>query len=490
MSLKTKAAEGVRHYAWASALATLIKFGQLIVLANLLTPADIGVFGMAAVVIGLAALIADGGTASALIHRDQATRSELSSLQIFNCFAGILLALILWFGAPLIAWLYREPRVEELLRVYVLFLPITMLGLVFQALLEKHLEFTRLARLDVWSALAGAVTAVVSALAGAGVLAFVWGALANTSVRTLVVVWIGWPRWVPSGVFSVSSLRPFFHFGLPHVGQRIVNYVYGNVDQILIGAFLGAQALGFYSLAQQFILMLSGKVNLIFARVFFPVFAPVKGDAGRLRYGFLRLQEYTALINLPLLVGLAVVAPLAMPLLVGNSWIPAIVLVQILVVVAVTRAIAGTVGPLLLVKGRTLLGFQWSLVVVVLQTLAMAAGVASGSLVMATVANAILSCILLPLNYFLLVRPLLGACLADYLRAILPAFGMALLMGMVVLSMGHYVGHESLPRGAYAWMVLAIEVIAGAALYLVLMWFRDRGQLLDLAKMAMGRMKP
>ncbi len=470
-------------------LANLVKFSQLVVLANLLTPSDVGVFGMAAVVIGLVTLVADAGTANALIHRDQSTAAELSSLQIFNLAAGILLALILWTCAPGIAWLYREPAVEKLLRLYVLILPISMVGLIFQALLEKHLEFGRLARLDVWCALIGALVAIGAALAGAGVVAFVWGALANASLRSLAVAWLGWSRWPPTGTFSVSSLAPYFRFGLPHTGQRIVNYVYGNIDLMLIGAFLGAQSLGFYSLAQQFIMMLSGKVNQVFSRVFFPVFAPVKGDIGRLRNGYLRLQEYTALINLPLLVGLAVVAPLVVPLLVGDAWTPSTLLIQILAVVAVTRAIAGTVGPLLLVKGRTMLGFQWSLLVVVLQTLAMSAGVATGSLVLAATANAAVACLLLPLNYFLLVRPLLGACLGGYLRATVPVLGMALVMGLVVLSLGHYLGHASLTRGPYAWVVLVLEITTGAAVYIALMWYRDRKQLLELAQMAMGRMK-
>lgn len=489
MSLKIKAAEGIRHYGWASLLANLTKFVQMVVLANLLTPADVGVFGMAAVVIGLATLIADAGTANALIHRNRATSSELSSLQIFNIGAGILLAIVLWLCAPIIAALYREPAVTPLLRAYAWILPVSMLGLIFQALLEKHMEFVRLARLDVWSVLVGAGTAVFSALAGAGVYAFVWGAMANAAVRTLVVVHLGWPRWAPIASFNLSSLKPYFRFGLPHIGQRTVNYIYGNVDQLLIGVFLGAQALGFYSLAQQFILMLSSKVNQIFARVFFPVFSPIKEDTGRLRNGFLRLQEYTAVINLPLLVGMATVAPVAMPLLLGDSWNPAIVLVQILSVVAVTRAIAGTVGPLLLVKGRTMLGFRWSLLVVVLQTLAVATGVATGSVNVVALASAMLSCLLLPLNYFMLIRPLLGACLIGYLRAIGPAIGMALLMGLAVTVIGYLAGQESLAREPYAWVALAVEIIAGALVYIALLWLVMRGQLVELVQMVTGRVR-
>jgi len=482
-NVERTASSGIKLFGTATAAANALRLVQYGLIANILSPEDLGLFGMVLPIIGLANLIADGGTANAIIHRDEIRICELRGLSWFNACSAALLLGVLWLAAPLCARVYSDERIVELLRMYAWILPVAALGVVPQAVMEKQLRFRALAALDVASALVGVVVAVWTAIEGFGAASLVCSAIAAALVRAVSVICLAKLPATQRVKVRLRELLPFVSFGAPHIGQRLVNQVYSNIDVMLIGAIIGAPEAGIYAVAQQCIVLVAGKVNMVFGRVFFPLLARSKHDRSRVKSAYLRLQRYTAFVNLPLLAGLAAVAPVAFPLFLGDSWRGSIPIVQLLAVVAITRAIAGTVGPLLLVVGQTKRGFSWSILALALQSVGMWVGVGTGSLIGAASASVTVSLILLPLNYLLIVRPIVGACASAYFRTLAAPLWQSVAMAVVVCAVAGFVHSGGVSRSPQAVLALLLEVIAGVIAYLLLAWGTNRSQMREAIAM-------
>jgi PST family polysaccharide transporter/lipopolysaccharide exporter len=189
------------------------------------------------------------------------------------------------------------------------------------------------------------------------------------------------------------------------------------------------------------------------------------------------MQEFTSMFNIPLLLGMAVVAPVAIPLIFGVSWTPSVLLLQILVIVGLSRAVGGTVGALLLARGKPELGFKWSILIVCIQLPGIYAGVLSGGTVGVAVAFAVLACVYLVLNYVILIRNLLGPCMRDYFMAIWPFFLMSAIMAGVMIGVTAVLSHMSPP------FLLIFQAGAGLAVYLVLLWHKKKPLLLEATQL-------
>ena len=481
------ARSGIRG-AWFSGSSTLltssIQAGKLVLLARLLAPEDFGVSAMAMVIISCASLIADLGIAGAVIQKDDVPPPVLSRLYGVGLLTGAGLFLTLAALSPLAGAVYGEPRVAPVLvglAATFLFLPV---GALRQALAEKRLAFRRIAAIEVAAAATGAVFAIAAAWSGAGVWALVADQVVAAAVKAALLTVQGRAVDRLRPEFSTRGLRPYLRFGAYSVGQRTANYATANVDYALIGSLLGAHPLGLYRMAYELATLTGGRLNLVITRVFFPVLARFAADRDRFRRAFLRMQETATLLGVPCVVGIGLVAPLAVPGLLGAKWAPAVPLLRILCLVGLGRVIAGTIGPALLAAGRPDLGLKWSLALVSIQVPAIALAVHYGGLTAVAWTFAALQTLYVLMNYRLLVRALFGPCLREYLAAIGPALAMSAAMAGAVVAV--LAATESLAWGGR----LALAVAAGALAYLGLVLAFRRPLVEELAMLPQERPAP
>lgn len=456
------ARSGIRG-AWFSGSSTLatstVQAVKLVILARLLTPEDFGVAAMAMVLIACGSVVADLGVGSAVIQREDVPEPVLARLYGLGLATGAALFAVLALAAPLAAKIYAEPRVGPVLLGLGLVFLVLPIGTLHQALAEKRLAFKGLAAIEVAASIVGATGAIACALAGGGVWALVTDQVASATVKAALLWAQGRPFWRSRPSFALRGLRPYLRFGAFSVGQRTANYATSNIDYALIGSLLGAHALGVYRIAYELATLTSGRLNIVVSRVFFPVMARFAPDQARFRGAFLRMQETATLLGAPLVVGIGLVAPLAVPGLLGARWAEAVPLLRILCVVGLGRVIAGTIGPAILAAGRPELGLRWSLTLVVIQVPAIALAVTRGGLTAVAWTFAVLQTVYVVLNYRLLVRTLFGSCLRGYLAAVGPALGFCSAMAAAVAAVA-WAG-----RG-WTWpLALASEVAVGAAVY-------------------------
>jgi O-antigen/teichoic acid export membrane protein len=458
MSLRAKALKSVRWTAATTVSNIAARFAVTLVAAHMLPPYELGLFAIVNLVLGFAYIFADAGVTQGIIAKRDASPEQLSSLYWFNILFGIGVAGLFALAAPILAYAYRQPQLTGMLLLAALNFAVAPIGQTFQALLQKHLRFERLGRVELGANLLSAASAIVMLWFGVGIYALIWSQLLTATLRSLFLGLAGRDLLRVSLRLHLAEIRHFMRFGLFQVGDRAINYVNLRLDQFLIGALLGPQPLGYYNMAWLLIVEPVYRINPIITNVAFPVFAQKQDDPSALKRGFLVVTKLLTTTNAPLLFGFAAIAPQAVPLLLGDKWIPAIPLIELCSIIAMARTINNPVGSLVLAVGRADRSFYWTLVQFAIQVPIYAACLAWAGLVPATVLLCAINIAVVPSVYRWLIRPILGPVFADYAGAFAPAIGLALAMAILVRLFADL-------DLALGFPLLAAELALGAAIY-------------------------
>ncbi|MCD4676670.1 MAG: MOP flippase family protein [Desulfobacula sp.] len=419
-NLKQQAVRGTKWTACSALLVTILQLARIIVLGRLLSPDDFGLMAMMLVVIGFAQIFREMGLGSAIIQRPNPTRNELSTIYWANIVLGMTVYFILLIATPLVASFYKTDALKAMLPIVAITFLVIPWGNQFRVLLQKELKFRSLSCIEVFSATVGTVASIYMAWSGLGVWSLIYGQLVDSIFRTLALCWIGWRMntW-PKIHFAAKDLSGYLKFGLNQVGAMTVNYFNSRADQLVIGAVLGAEALGLYSMAFNLVMMPVQKINPIFTRIAFPVLAKIQGDRVRLKRWYIKMLNILTSLNAPVLIGFAIVAPIVIPIMLGSKWISIIPVVQILCVFSLIRSTGNPGGSLLLAVGRPDVEFYWNLgLLFLVPGTVFVSGMYGGTLVAVALALLGLQTSLFFPWYFLILRKILGPCALEYTKAL------------------------------------------------------------------------
>ncbi|XOV89741.1 MAG: MOP flippase family protein [Pseudomonadota bacterium] len=464
MDLKQQAVTGARWTTISTVVTTLLQLAQFVILARLLAPEAFGLMAILLVIVGFAQIFSDLGISDGIIHKQQTPDRVLSTLYWINLAAALVVVLLMVLATPLMIVIFSEPRLAPLLPWIALSVFVAAIGRQFQIVLQRELRFRPIALAEIAGAVMGITLAVLIAAQTGNAIALVYGHLAQATMRSLVLVALGSRTWHPRFELTGEGLADYLNFGFWQVSEQVVNFVAERVDQILIGALLGAQALGFYNLAYNLVVMPVSRINPVITRVAFPVFARLQQDQAQLRAGYLRLVNLLSLVNFPLLVGLAAVAGLLVPTLFGTAWQPAVPVLQLLALVMLFRSLGNPSGSLMLATGKVRMSFFWNLGVITAQVpIVWVTALAGG------ITGVALGLLLLQLVYFypfyhLVLKRLIDCRLVEYLGAFVPLLIISLAMGLMVHGGLHLAG-QALP-GLPTSLVLALAVLSGALIQL------------------------
>jgi O-antigen/teichoic acid export membrane protein len=480
---KGRAISGVKWTTASTALSTGFYLVQTVVLARLLEPRDFGLMAMAVVVISIAMAYADMGLSSAIVQRQHCSENELSSLYWLNILAGILVFSVIFALSPVIAYFFHEPRVTRMVQLCALTFVIAPIGQQYQLLLQKELHFRPLAIVEVAGRGSGTAVAIGLALAGAGVYSLVFGQLATSAASSLLLMLRGHRIYRPHLHFAWADVRSYMRFGLYQMGERAINTLHDNLDKIIIGAWLHAEVLGFYNFAWNLATLPINRINPIITRTAFPLFSRLQEDGALLSRGYFKLLRLLSIVNFPLFLGLCGVSSLAVPIIFGEKWIPAVPLIQIFCLFAVGYSIGNPVGSLVLAKGRADLGFWWNVVVSAIQAVAIALSAWRSGVMGVAWTLLVLQVLYFPASYYFLVRPVLGRCWRQYVASVAPALIASLVMLgtlKVALFLFPALAHAS------CWG-LALMISLGCIVYFLAGFALFRGEIRELVALALRR---
>ena len=362
MSLKSKAITGVKWTTVSMVALTLFQFLQLSILARYLTPQDFGLMALIMVVIGFTQTFMDAGISNAIIHKQNITNEQLTSLYWLNVVLGAFLSFIVAILSSLISSFYNEPEMERLLLLLSPVFFFLSLGSQYKVLCQKELKFNLMAKVEFVSAFFSFASAIYLAVNGYGVFSLVIAFLIQSTISTFLYVSIGIKIFYrPKLHFNILGLNEFFRFGFFQMGEKAVNYISANLDRLIIGKMIGAQSLGYYNLAWQLVMFPLSKINPVVNKVAFPIYSKVQDDNVTLSKYYNLSVSSLSLVTVPLLAFLSFFSVDVVEIVFGSQWGKAADLLTILAFIGILKALANPGGAVLLALGRADIGFWWNI---------------------------------------------------------------------------------------------------------------------------------
>ena len=465
-SLRGRVLRGLAWKGGSSFARQLLRIGVTVVLARLLSPHDYGVAGMVIVFATLVEIFGDLALGAALVQRPELSDDDRSTAFWVSIGAGVVFTLLgVALAGPLAAF-YGTPAVRPLFMVMSLSFVITAVGSTQAALLMRAMDFRGLELRLTGGAVVGAGAAIVLASRGAGPWALIGQQVTTASVAT-VLVW-RFSSWRPRLSFSRASLRDLASFSGRVFSTRLLFYSIRNADNVLIGRYVGASALGAYTIAYNIMLMPSNQISAPVQEVLYPTFSRMQDDVPRVAQAWLAVNRIVGSISLPALAGMVMVAPEFVAVVLGPKWHPAVRVIQILAWVGMLQSLQGLNSAVLQARDRTRELLRYGLVVCGSSLTAFVIGLHWG-LIGVAVAYAISSTLLEPYYSWLTARAL-GISVFAFPRALArvvqAVVGMVVVIGLVrLLLAGTALGPA--PR-------LLVLVAAGTLAYVPLALWRVR----------------
>lgn len=358
-SLKRQVVGGMGWSAFARLSSQVLQFGITVILARILSPDEFGLIGMIAVFVGFVSLFSELGLTSALVQRDDITEAHLSSVFWLNLAAGVAITLGFIAVSPLISAFYQEPQLTLLATFIAFNFTISAFNDVQTAMLQRKMDFRRLGIISITSVIVGGAVAVIMAMSGFGV----WSLVAQMLVKMLVEVLIMWATtaWKPHFLFEWQAIRDLIGFSLPYLGTQSLNYLIRNVDNLLVGRFVSSYSLGLYRQAYTLMTLPVNQSTNIISTVMFPAFSRIQDDKVRIKTILMRLQRVIALVSMPMMAGLFVVANTFVPVVFGPAWVEMVPILQVLCIAGFKQPVGSTTGIIYTSQGRTDIQFRWAL---------------------------------------------------------------------------------------------------------------------------------
>src|SRR5262245_4353847 len=454
-ALGRRAARGAAWIAFSFGATQVIAMATNLLLARVLSPQDFGLVAMANLLLAFVGPFHDSGLLPAFVALKERVRESAATIAWSTPVTGLAVAAVTVLAAPLAGLLFARPDVVPVIRVLAFVFVLNGLAVAPLAVISKELAFRSKAAVAIVAALTEGTFALVLALRGAGYWSLVGAQLARATVAALAAWWLA--PWKPVGRFAWARFREMARFGRHMVAGNLLGLLGSYLDNIVVGRWLGAEALGLYGTAFRWGRLPSQALGTTANQVAFPSYVAVQAEPAGLKAAYLRVLHTVSTLALPASLGLLVVAPVLVAALYPPRWAGMVAPLQIFAIFGLVNALVATTGDVFKAAGRP--GWIPGLAVVHLPSLAAAlwlltaygpAGAASGLLVATLVSGAVA----LTATFRLLgvsVRELAGTLGA-------PAAA-ALLMAAAVLALRHALA------GTPGLVALAVLVAAGIPVY-------------------------
>ena len=455
--IKQKTINGM---AWSVSERISLQVIQLlisIILARLLSPSEFGLIGMLAIFTSIAQSVLDSGFGSALIQKKDATQTDSSSIFYFNLLIGIILAGIFFLSAPIIANFFQQPILKPITRVLSLNMIISSFSLVQISILRKNMDFKNHFIVSMIAVLISGFSGIVAAYQGLGVWSLVIQAISYSLARA-VSLWII-NSWRPIGQFSFVSLKSMFSFGSKLLVAGLIETIFKNLYQTLIGKFYTPSDVGYYSRASTMETAATITTSMALGQVIFPAFSPYQDDNLKLKQVHDKTIKMSMFLHIPLMVGLIIIAEHIFLILLTDKWANSIPYFQLLCMVGLLYPIQVQNYNLFRIKGRSDLILKFGITKHSLTAIALALTYKHG--IVALIIGQIVVAVISQVIASFVAGRLIKYGLFDQFKALYPSVVVSIFMGFGVYLVGIF-GFESI------LLKLSIQIIVGILIYYII----------------------
>ncbi|MCJ7523871.1 MAG: lipopolysaccharide biosynthesis protein [Candidatus Aminicenantes bacterium] len=353
-----------------------LRMAGMLILVRILSPTDYGVMAMAMIVLNFVQMFKDAGLSMATVQRENISHDQISTLFWLNVVISALIAFLVLLGAPLLSVFFKRPELTNVLAAISISILVSGLAIQHEALLRRHLRFNALAFIQIVSLVVNLIISVVLALLGFRYWALIGGAIFQSVAGTSMTFYFC--PWLPGKMKRGAGVRDMLKFGGHLTGFNFVNYFARNADNLLIGRFIGAEALGFYSRAYQLLMMPITLIRAPLDQVAMPALSSLRSKPKHYAKYYQRLLEVSILVMMPVTLLCALEAEFLVRLLLGPQWVGTVAVFRIFALAGLIQAISSTRGLVLISSGYSVRYFYWGLFNSILMVISFVVGLSFG----------------------------------------------------------------------------------------------------------------
>jgi teichuronic acid exporter len=455
--LKRKAIKG---FFWSS-LESLFSQGMGIIfgiiLARMLSVGEFGLIGMITVFISVAQVFVDSGLSQSLVRKQNCTSLDYSTIFWINISVGLFAYVVIWIVAPFIADFYGKPELISLTRVTSLAIIIGSVTLIQQTILTKYVDFKTITKSSASGTLISGVVSLLLAYYGYGVWSLVWRTIVNQVVRS-AIMW-NHNRWWPKLYFNKSIFKEHFAFGSNILLISLIAALYKNFYNLIIGRNYSDVVLGYFTNADQYSTMPSSTISSVTNKVSYPVLSEMQNDDLRLKANISKLITTVMYISFIIMFGLAVVAKPLFAIVLGEKWLPSVVMFQTLCIAYAITPMHIINHNIMKIKGRSDLFLRTEIIKYIIFTPLLILGVIYGITVL--IAGIVLFYWIGFVINAMYARRLIHYSIISQTFDFLPVMGIALIPAIITWSFGYLTSLSYVP-------LLAIQIVLYTTLVLLL----------------------
>lgn len=347
-NLREKVVRGIGWRSLVEIAQVVLQISFTAVLARLLEIADFGLVAMCFIFLRFVRAFMDVGFGSAIIQSQQITNGQISALFLIQLGLRFAIFAVCVAAAPLAASFFQQPALTDLIRVLAFVVILDSFGFP-NVMARKDLEFRGYSVLSLITTLLGNVVGIWLALTGFGVWSLIYRVLAEKALYASAIWFVvGW--WPSRPVWR--GLGQFISFGATMFASKLIYFFSQNLASIIIGKFIGVEALGLFNVAYNLAIVPAQKIQSVLVTVFGPAFARVQSDAELLRKAAYESLFTVSFFFVPAMIGLAAVAPYLVRVLYGEKWGEAGSYLAVLAFVGLMKGLEHVLRALLVAMGR------------------------------------------------------------------------------------------------------------------------------------------
>ena len=415
MNLRKVALSGVKWTTVGNLGRAFFQLIQVSILARFLPKEAFGLVAMALFIVQFSNIFVDMGFTSSILHRQNATKNEYSSIYWLNIFISFILFGFLLLITPTVARFYNEPELVKIIPILGTNILFLAAGRQHRTIMQKQFQFKAISIIELVSIVFGLILAIILAIKDFGVYSLVYSTLLVSIISNFLFLILNLNLNPIRFHFRLKETKPFLKIGGFTMGSTILDFFSRETDVLIIGKMLGAESLGVYSLAKQIVLKLYSLINPIVINVLSPLLSSIQNEKDRLKTSFLKIVKYLALLNFPIYSIIIVCSKEILFFLYGSEYIEYYLVLSLLAFAYGLAALSNPVGSLHIATGRTDIGFKWTIIRVMISPLV----IFVGSLIsIETVAGfyALLSLLFIIPLWFVQLKPMANIKLAEYIK--------------------------------------------------------------------------
>lgn len=286
----------------------------------MLTPDDFALIGIVTIFIAFSQVMVDSEMGGALLRKKTVSNADYSTLFYYNLLVSIVIYIILYIAAPLIADFYSRPPLTDIIRVIGLTIIIHAFRVVQRIIIFRDLKFNVYAVINVVSGLLSLAAAIIIVKAGYGYWALVWQqvvlAIANVILMQL------YNKFIPSLTFSKESFRYQFSFGISLLGSDTIRTIAGNVSTNIIAKISTMQITGYYTQTSKITGFCQSTLSALMNQTVFPMLVKL-GTVAKVTSVYHKLIVYASLALLAVTLIFIFFATPIIRIALGDEWVNA-----------------------------------------------------------------------------------------------------------------------------------------------------------------------